>query len=331
LAKAPALPADLSEKLVSWEDVLKEIRKLEESGDWKTPGWKPQTIGTWVSHLMAEVQHAAKRKELKLPVDFDKVKLPTDPPRPGLARAQDNLLVVKDGKFSSLRHSIVLADGSVEALIAENCLIIARGAVSLSSSRTNVIVSGQFVGVAHDLSVPPVRAFVGNVPVPAAPAAPPPGAVSVIFSAGILDMEAAYGTICCGLERVTVTRASQGAVVLNSPQRDFGQTSRFEAIDAPQVPFTRAAGKNPLEGKLDITQVVPGSLVPDMIPGQGATEGHLIVRRGVVEYVVRPGAAVTDERGQPLAGLENWTLSFLGRNYALFSNGRQYAGFSVKR
>ena len=32
-----------------------------------------------------------------------------------------------------------------------------------------------------------------------------------------------------------------------------------------------------------------------------------------------------------MAGLENWKLDFLGRNYVLFAKDRQYAGFYVKR
>ncbi len=139
------------------------------------------------------------------------------------------------------------------------------------------------------------------------------------MSGGVLDISSAYGTICCGLDRVLLSHSDQGTVVLNSPRRETSPSTKYEAIDAPQVPFTRNAAKNPLEGKLDITQVVPGST------------GLLVVQRGGVEYVVRPGAVVTDERGQPLAGLENWKLNFLGRNYALFANGRQYAGFYVKR
>jgi hypothetical protein len=64
------------------------------------------------------------------------------------------------------------------------------------------------------------------------------------------------------------------------------------------------------------------------VPG---TAGLVVVERNGVEYVLRPEAAMTDERGQPIAGLENWKLKFLGRNYALFAKDRQYAGFYVKR
>jgi hypothetical protein len=322
-AKAPALADDFSDKLISFDEVLEEIHKLEESGDWKAPGWKPRTISTWLNHLVAEVKRASKREELKLPVGFDKVKPAIAQPGLALGTQQAALHVVKDGKFSFLRQSIVLADGSVEASLAEGCIIIARGAVTLSSSQNNLIVGGHFVSVSSDR--PNSIRVAAPLPIPngPAPAAPPAaeGAnqTSVIFSAGILDINMAYGTICCGLDRVVLSYTQQGAMVLNSPNREAGVSARFEAIGAPQVPFTRNVAKNPLEGKLEITQVVPG------------TTGHLIVQRGGVEYVIRPGATATDERGQPLTGMENWKLNFLGRNYALFANGRQYAGFYAKR
>ncbi len=149
-ARTPGRDDDFSDKLISFEDVLQEIHKLEQSGDWKADGWKPRTINTWLGYLMAEVKRAARREELKLPVGFDQVKPPT--PVPGMVGAtqQRALHVVKDGKFSFLRQSIVLADGSVEATLAEGCIIIARGAVTLSSSQKNVILAGEFVSVSHD-------------------------------------------------------------------------------------------------------------------------------------------------------------------------------------
>jgi hypothetical protein len=46
---------------------------------------------------------------------------------------------------------------------------------------------------------------------------------------------------------------------------------------------------------------------------------------------VRPGSAAHDETGKPLPGMENWKLSFLARDLAVFSDGRQDAGFLIKR
>jgi hypothetical protein len=183
-----------------------------------------------------------------------------------------------------------------------------------------VIVAGQFVSVSFDRPnrvVPAAPAAVANGAAPAA--APSAEDTSVLLSGGILDINSAYGTICCGLERVVLSYAREGTILLNSPHRELSTSARCDTLEAPQLPFTRKAAKNLLEDKLDITQVIPGAA------------GLLVVQRGGVEYVVRPGAAVTDERGQPLAGLEDWRLDFLGRNYALFANGRQYAGFYVKR
>lgn len=319
-AKAPAAINDFADKLASFDEVLEEIRKAQESGDWKKAGWKPKATTNWLDYLLAEVKRATKRDKLRLPVTFDQVKPAAV--EQALATQQGALHVIKDGRLSFARQSIILADGSVDLSLAEGCIIIARGAVTISSSQRNLIVAGQFVGVSSDRPNSIRFAPAPVAPNGAAPAAPAPDSsdTSVILSGGILDISSAYGTICCGLERLIVSYTNQGAIVLNSPQREVGTSAQYETLDAPQVPFTRKAARNPLDTKLDITQVVPGT-----------TTGLAVVQRGGVEYVLRQGAAITDERGQPVVGLENWRLDFLGRNYALFVKDRQYAGFYVKR
>ena len=317
-AKAPhAADNDLTRKLITFDEVLAEIRKAHESGDWKTAGWKPLDTKNWLDHLLTEIKRVTKREKLALPVEFEKVKPAMGDQR--LISQQNMLIVMKDGQLSLVRQSIILADGNVEITQAENCIIIARGAVTLSSSQRNLIVAGQYASVSYDR----LNAARLAIPIGAnAPAAPAPGQEndgSVILSAGILEMSSAYGTICCGLDRVMLSIASQGAMLINSPHRELSTSARLETFDDPQIPFTRKAAPNLLQDKLTITQIVSGSA------------GLVVLERNGVEYVLRPGAAITDERGQPIAGLENWKLQFLGRNYAQFAKDRQYASFYVKR
>lgn len=319
LAKAPSTAEKLADKLVTFDEVLEEIRRAEQQGNWKTAGWKPHITISWLDNLLKEVKQAAKKEELKLPVSFDSIKPVTDPQ--GAAMQQSGLYVVKDGHFSMLRQSIVLADGSVDISMAEGCIIIARGAVTMSTSQRNIVLAGQFASINYDRSNNNAVRMAIPVPGAAGPAPAQPAATdtSLLMSAGVLDITSAYGTICCGLERLLVSYADQGAVFLNSAHREVNTPNKVEVVDAPQVPFQRRATKNPLEGKVTITQIVAGAA------------GMAVFQRGSVEYVLRPGSAIFDEHGQTVPGLENWTLGFLGRNYALFANGRQYAGFFVKR
>jgi hypothetical protein len=327
-AKAPSTADNLDDRLVTFDEVLDEIRRAVESGDWKTAGWKPHITVSYLDYLLKEVKQTTKKENLKLPITFDQVKPAAD--QQGIAGQASGLYVVKDGQFSILRQSIVLADGSVDISMAEGCIIIARGAVTMSTSQKNIVLAGQFAGINYDRSTNNVaraalpvaidaRVQPGGV-APAAPAAPQPAeTVSLLMSAGILDVSTAYGPICCGLERLVVSYADASTVFLNSPQREFNSSNKVEVLDAPQVPFQRRQVKNPLEGKVNITQIVSG------------TSGMVVFQRGGMEYVLRPGSAIFDEGGKVVPGLENWTLGFLGRNYALFANGRQYAGFFVKR
>ena len=105
VAKAPAAVDDFTDKLASFDEVLEEIRKVQESGDWKTAGWKPQATKNWLDYLLAEVKRATKRDRLKLPVTFDDVK-PADPERAQLTQ-QGTLHVIKDGRIIMQRPGVV--------------------------------------------------------------------------------------------------------------------------------------------------------------------------------------------------------------------------------
>ena len=52
---------------------------------------------------------------------------------------------------------------------------------------------------------------------------------------------------------------------------------------------------------------------------------------GGAEVVVRQGAEIRDGAGNPLPGLERWKLTFVCEQLALFSNGREDAGFLAPR
>lgn len=317
LAIAPGADDDLTLKLITFNEVLAEIRKAQESGDWKSAAWKPFDTKNWLEHLLAEVKRATKREKLELPVEFEKVK-PAVGDQAG--RSQQNVLqVVKDGRISIVRQSIILADGNLDVQMADGCILIARGAVTVNSSYRNVIIAGQFLGVGFDRNrnLGAAAAAPGAAPAPAAAEAE---SASMFFSGGILDVGTAQGTIMCGLERVIAgSYSSPVPILLNSPRQELRSNNRFESITDARIPFVRKAAKNPLAEKVSLTQIVSGAA------------GLVVLERNGVEYVLRPGAAITDERGQTIAGTENWKLQFLGANYALFAKGRDYAGFYVKR
>lgn len=307
-AAGPPRTDDFRQQLVGFDEVLEQIRLASDGEVWKKSNWKPPVVEGWLDRLTTEVKRAAKSETLKLPVKFADVKA-------GDAAAVNAmnssvLHVVKDGKFSFLRSCVVLADGSVEVTSAENCIIIARCGVRVSSSRNNYILAGYCIDVSHDMVVarPNNEATDG----------------SLLMSRAIIRCSYGNGSICSAPDLVDLQQATN-VTFLNSPKRQVGNEQECKQVTDDLIPFRCRTIKNPLLERVKITQIVPGDI-------GAATVGGLVVHeRNGVEFVVRPGSAVHDESGKPLAGLENWKLSFLGRDLAVFSDGRQDAGFMVKR
>ena len=97
------------------------------------------------------------------------------------------------------------------------------------------------------------------------------------------------------------------------------QNSQQVVVD--NLPLAPREKPNLIAGRIKITLLIAGDG-----PRKAAVLDH-----GGVELVVRPGADIRDAAGNPLPGLDGWKLSFVGDEFALFSNGRDYAGFVVPR
>ena len=84
-----------------------------------------------------------------------------------------------------------------------------------------------------------------------------------------------------------------------------------------KVPFNHKASA-PLDGLIEVTHV-----------DHRESGAHVIGRGVTTEYRIRLGDPLVDEAGKPISGLEKWKLQFVDRNYALFSDGKQFSGFTM--
>lgn len=294
-ARAPgASDSDLAAKLVGFEAVLEEISAARASGEWTTPGWKPIITRSYLNDLVDEVRRVTQRENLKLPIDFNGL---TPPPSDGsLANQRDRLHVVKDAKLPYPISSLVLAEGNLHIARAEDCVIIARGAVCIGNSRNCVILAGHYLQLYVDTQ----------------DLLPTQSTVNLLMSGDLLRVTGLSRSICCGMKRIEIGGVDAGLTVLNSPPVVIKDKTPIRTIDAPHLPFQAAPERDPLAGKLQIVQLLTG---------------RIAVRETGYEYELRVGSPLNDAKGRPIRGLEGWTLNFITADYALFSNGRRWAGY----
>ena len=57
----------------------------------------------------------------------------------------------------------------------------------------------------------------------------------------------------------------------------------------------------------------------------GCDDKRRLVKGKAVEYVLRQGAEITDEKGEPIEGWKGWQVDFIGENFVLLRNGQEYA------
>lgn len=313
LAGGPAMSANSARELLTFDAVLEEIRDAQQTGVWNSPDWKPSVASCYLNYLIAEVRQATERDDLKLPIDFSNLK--PAPLNRNLLSEHGRLHVVKD---ANLRHpccSLVLADSQVSIDFAENCIIIARGAVHVRSSKNSIILAGHYVEASDCATRQPFSRHEWTAAMPLT--------TNLIMSGDVLHVSSAERCICCGLNGLEFTwRPDTETIALNSPPfavKHFfpreDEPVEIKTIRAPRLPFSPTLKPTRLDRKLQLVD----------------TERRCVVVRELgVEYRLQSGAPVTDAKGRPFPGLEEWKLSYVGVDYALFTDGRQFAGSRVK-
>lgn len=295
----------------SFDAILARVRAAAESGEAAKPGWSDAALEKSIDALIDEVRQATKRDDVKSPVSFAEVK-------PGVpvvgGRTSGILLVTTECRLPFVEKSILLVDGNAQISSATDCLIVARGAVQIAHGQGNVVLAGQWINVSHDGGRRRDGAGVG---------------ASALLSGGGIDVAHANGTTMSAPRSVDVSHAS-GVTFLNCPDPDVQRhlarvMPRQEpnaAAAAHGLKFLPRARPNPIEGRLKITQVVSRD---------DKKQDLVTYEHDGAELVLRPGAEPKDAAGQPLPGLEGWKLSFIEEDFALFTRGRDDAGFHVPR
>lgn len=305
LAASPGIGDGLSDKLGSFEAVLDEIHAVRLSGKWSQPGWRSELIESYLKDLLAAVSQATGRVNLKLPIDLHSLK--PAPLNRKLVTHEGRLHVVENAKLSPPVRSLILADGNVNMLRAEHCVILARGAVRIVRSCDNIILAGHYIDILADDSTPSRRRNDADEVEPG----------SLIMSGEMLRIGNARRTICCGLRRLEfIFPTGADVICLNSPRPQMKHQrngSPLSQVTNAPIPFFYKDEHNPLTGRFHIVRWTPSSLV---------------LREGNSEYQLPLSSELKSFNGSSLPGLEGWKLCFVDSHYALFTNGTQYAGFS---
>ena len=303
-----------------FDAVVERIRTAAASGEWKRPGWQDPALAGGLSDLVERTKRESGRDDLALPVKFAEVAAfdaNAAGARPADHLAPNTLRVGEDVNVTRGARSIILAGGNVEVAFAEGCVIVAGGAVRVAHGKSNVIVAGHYVHVSHDGN----HAFGRGGPGPAVGRRAGDGPQgSVLVCGGVVDVSHATGTICSAPTLVQVAHARH-VTFLNAPNVQVSHQQDSKQVQVDKLPLAPTEKPNPIAGKIKITQLM----------AEGGPRKAAVLDHGGVEVVVRPGGEIRDGAGNPPPGLEGWKLSFVGDEFALFSNGRDYAGFVVPR
>jgi hypothetical protein len=281
----------------TFDAILESVHRAAEQ--WRKPDWKDPLLETAVIRLVEQVREGTGRANVRLPAAFDQVER-----RDGRdlgTFAEGGFYALTGGSITRVNRSILLIDGSLRISFAEDCLIIARGAVEISHGRRNVVLAGQYIRCGFD----------GD---------PRTGGGSLLMSGSALHVSHCNGSVCFA-PHMRISHATE-TVFLNSPKMDVSHEQGCSVMNA-KLPAAPREKPNPLAGKLKIRQIVK----PD-----DSNEGAMVIlQTNGVELVLRPGAAISDNQGKPIPELAGWTLSVVADGLALFTKGREDACFHINK
>jgi len=279
--------------------ILDRVRLAAKTDDWQRQGWRDLALEELLNELIARVGQVSKSPDLKLPTAFDEVRANTDPGAFALKEGR-GLRIMRSGSIPFMKKSIVLVDGSISVSNAEECVIVATVAAEVSHSKRNVVIAGHFVEISHDGTQGGDASSQG----------------SLLVSGSVGSISFSYGTLCLAPDRLVIAHADK-TVSINSGSVEISHRQNTRDMRSEEIDFGQASRRNPLDGKIEITQSIGGSF------------GAVLFRTsdGSGEYVARLGAPLRGPKGEPLQELEGWNVSFLTHSYALFTKDAQSAGF----
>jgi hypothetical protein len=312
-AEEPAGPA----KPETLPEMLARIHEHAADADWRAAGWKDERIEGWLEGVTRKIAVAAKFPELKLPVRFADVK-PTEDVNPsGLDYA---LLVGTNFRMLStkLRHCIVLADGNFLGDSVQDCIIIARGAVSVTTSDSSIIVAGAYARTNADGQS---RNLVNG---------------SLILTPGWTHVEQISGTAIFGGEGISTGRQVDGAIFLNATIVTGDMFSsltqrRPRSVKVRELPLGELVN-HPLSQELDVKGIIYSEAMEPVDPLSAVTPLNrnaaqprptgLVLRYSGRRYVVNIGKPILNQNEESVAGLVDWKLSYVNDKITIFSNGQ---------
>jgi hypothetical protein len=284
------------------QSVLDRIRDHAAAEAWKQEGWREDYVEAWLDKLVASIAHGTELPQLKVPVRLADV-APADPARPVLG---GGLFVGRDQKISSLRNSIVLADGNVEVMMVENSVVVARGCVSATMARGSLIVAGSYVQLS--MAGAPNGAPEDN---------------NLIVTRGWADVRSAYGTIFVAGEGATTSRA-QDCIFVNAeppavrlPAIRANTTRSVKIADLPLEPLT----VHPLSARIELLGMIQ-TRDDGPLPNRSEMQhAGIVFRFDGRRYVADIGKPIVDEAGTPVESLRGWKLTHAAGSTAVFDNG----------
>lgn len=278
---------------VSLEAILKQVSRASASRDWRRGDWNHAGLEASLEKLLDCVQAAGKRPRMNLPATFQDVRIGN-----GNRRLTGAIEVVKGGSFSFVDKSILLIDGAADVSSANDSVIIATGGVQVSHGKRNVVLAGYYIEAPGDMN-------------------------SLLLSGSVLKMAHAKGSICAAPTFLESAHAND-VVFLNSKHRNVRNTTACREVETKRIDLGLSPRKNALERLIRVTDIQP----PKNRQGGSA---HVRLRQSGEEHVAHVGKEIKSGQGRLVPDLEGWRLCLAGEIYALFTDGKEFAGFLVGR
>jgi hypothetical protein len=284
--------------LLSFDALLEQIHQAAAADDGPTPDYP--AIEATLATLLDQVTKSTSREGFGLPVNWAKSLRRKDLEELG---SGEELCITKGGSVNHARKTVFLVDGNLRINGANDCVVVARGAVEIAHGRNNIVLAGHYIDVAHDGGAEKRG--------------------SLLVSGSILDVTHSNASVCSAPRLVSIKIGTESTFV-NSPNLEISLDKNCSKLSGVVLPLTPVEKRDPLQDKLRVTEIVP--------PDDDDRGAFVRLKVDGKELVVRPGdEKVWDEEGNEIAALTGWKLSYVGESYALFSNGRKDAGFYLKK
>lgn len=201
---------------------------------------------------------------------------------------QGNLVI---GDAVTARHaqgSIILADSVADIDRAKDCIILARVAARIDVAQNCLIVSG----FDAELSI------TQN---------------SMVFSDGILKLTRDQGSILGATDSIQLNFAGQGTRIVESDGKKQITRGGSSSLKVAGLLLQESESENSLSDKFGVTNARAGKISVRLRPQDGSSE-----------FVANIDQEIKAADGTPVADLRGWQLAYVGRGFAVLSDGSQY-------